>query len=81
MKKSSEEESNGLEQEVSVSDLSNKIIPPENKLKSFKPKSEKKKTKTKVQEREEERAKARAWHLDIIKTKQPEERKWAIYNH
>jgi hypothetical protein len=69
LKKSSEEESNDSEEEASVSDLSIEIIPPENKLKSFKSESEKKSTKTKAQEREEERAKARAWHLDRVKDK------------
>jgi len=69
LKKSSEEGSDDSEEEVSVSDLSIEIIPPENKLKSFKSESEKKSTKTKAQEREEERVKARAWHLDRIKDK------------
>jgi hypothetical protein len=36
LKKSSQEESNDSEEEVSVSDLSIKIIPPEKKIKSFK---------------------------------------------
>jgi DNA-binding transcriptional MerR regulator len=69
LKKSSEEESDDSEQEISVPDLSIEIIPPENILKSFKLESEEKKTKTKVQEREKERAKARAWHLDRMKNK------------
>jgi hypothetical protein len=62
LKKKSEEESDDSEQEGSVSDLSIKVIRPENI--SFKPESEKKKAMTKAQEREEERAKARAWHIN-----------------
>jgi hypothetical protein len=62
LKKSSEEDNS--EEEVSVSDLSIKII---YKLKSFK--SENKSTKTKAQERQEERDRARAWALDRAHTR------------
>jgi hypothetical protein len=62
LKKSSEEDNS--EEEVSVSDLSIKII---YKLKSFK--SENKSTKTKAQERQEECDKARAWSLDRARTR------------
>jgi hypothetical protein len=63
-KKSYKEENNDSdsEGEVSGSDLSIKIIIPEDKLSASK--SEKKSTKTKTQERQEERDKARAWALD-----------------
>jgi predicted nucleic acid-binding Zn-ribbon protein len=71
-KKTYKEENNNSDsgEEVSGSDLSIEITPPEDRLSSFK--SEKKSIKTRAQERQEERDKARAWALDRARARKGE---------